>query len=69
MRIGAFAGIAAISAVVGCVLGGPDDPGCGEDAECGEGFACRAGACFRESTGEVVAPDAGDADSGDAATD
>jgi len=62
MQICAFFGIAAASAAAGCVLGGPEDPGCSEDAECGEGFACRAGACFRESTGGAfVGVDAGDA--------
>lgn len=70
MRICAFAGIAALSAGVGCVLGGPGEPGCSEDAECGDGYACRAGACFRESTGGAfVPPDAGDAGDVDDAGD
>lgn len=62
--------LAALSAVVGCVLGGPEEPGCTEDAECGAGFSCRAGACFREeSRGGAVPSDAGDASTKDADVD
>lgn len=63
-------GLAAwIAALVGCVLGEAEEPGCVEDAECGEGYACRAGACFRELSGSPFVPaDAGAdaADDGDA---
>lgn len=59
-QIGAWTGLFAISVVVGCVLGDPGEPGCVEDADCGDGFACRAGACLRESTGGAFVPtDAG----------
>lgn len=53
-----------LAAFAGCVLGGSEEPGCSEDAECEEGFSCRAGACFKETTGGAfVPPDAGsDAD-------
>ncbi len=50
-----------MAVLAGCVLGAPEEGGCSEDAECGEGFSCRAGACFRETTGGAfVPPDAGD---------
>lgn len=50
----------AVGAAAGCVLGEPEDPGCSEDAECDEGYFCRAGACFRETSGGGPAPkDAG----------
>lgn len=44
--------------LAGCVLGGPEAPGCAEDAECGEGYSCRAGACFMER-GAIAPADAG----------
>jgi hypothetical protein len=58
-------GLAAwVAVMTGCVLGSPEEPGCGEDAECDEGFSCRAGACFKEPAGGGFVPvDAGaDAD-------
>jgi hypothetical protein len=63
------AGIAIAWSVVvtSCVLGAPEDPGCSEDAECGGGYSCRAGACFRETSGATFVPvDAGDDANADA---
>jgi hypothetical protein len=53
-----------------CALGEEDEPGCHADAECGGGFVCRAGACFRLTTGlsppQDPAEDGGDGgDAGD----
>jgi hypothetical protein len=45
-----------------CVVGS-GDPGCRSDAECDEGFTCRAGACFRLTTG--ASPPADPSDAGD----
>lgn len=54
-----------IAAVLGCVLGSPEEPGCTEDAECEDGFVCRAGACLEEITGAPLPQDAGvDGDAG-----
>ncbi|MCC6554778.1 MAG: hypothetical protein IT372_17525 [Polyangiaceae bacterium] len=40
----------AFALAAGCVLGG-EPAGCRDDAECPGGFICRAGACFRGTTG------------------
>jgi hypothetical protein len=60
------------SASGACALGGDEEPGCRDDAECGGDFVCRAGACFRVTTGLLPPQDpaAGDAgDAGDAGLD
>lgn len=53
----------ALGAAVGCALGPEQEPGCKVDADCDEGFVCKAGACFRTTTGHTPP----EADGGDAA--
>jgi hypothetical protein len=64
------AAVAALLAALGCAIGPEQEPGCQDDAACGAGFTCRAGACFRTTTGRTL-PDAGGAgeDGGDAGED
>ena len=47
-----------------CVIGEDEEPGCKADEACGEGFLCRAGACFRVTTGLTPPKDPADAGDG-----
>jgi hypothetical protein len=65
--VAAFCGLLA-AAAIGCAIGAEQEPGCQADADCGDGWTCRAGACFRTTTGRtdpiVDGGDGGDADGG-----
>jgi hypothetical protein len=70
VRFPAFGLIALLSAALGsaapgCALGTEREPGCHADTDCGGGWTCRAGACFRATTG-LTPPvvDGGDAGDG-----
>jgi hypothetical protein len=69
---GRFAGIwlgfpAILLGISACALGVEEEPGCRSDEACGEGYLCRAGACFRVTTGLTPPQDSSDAgDAGDA---
>jgi hypothetical protein len=47
-----------------CALGPEEEPGCQSDEACGEGYLCRAGACFRATTGLTPPEDPADAGDG-----
>lgn len=46
-----FSLVFGLFAAAACALGDEDEPGCETDEACGEGYLCRAGACFRVTTG------------------
>jgi len=56
--------LTALSPEAACVIGPDSSPGCRSDAECDPSFACRAGACFRQTT--TLSPPRDLADAGDA---
>ena len=59
--IGLFLGL--ISGLSACSIG-EEEPGCQSDEACGEGYLCRAGACFRVTTGLTPPKDPADAGDG-----
>jgi hypothetical protein len=64
VRLLAVGVIALLNAAVGCAIGDEQEPGCHTDADCGGGSTCRAGACFRSTTG-LTPPVVNGGDAGD----